>query len=99
MARKIIWSERAALNKDRILQYWLDRNRSKSYPLKLNKLFHQAAKLLSQRPLIGRKTSVEGVRSKLVRDYLIFYKHTHKNLEILVIWSSKMNPSDSPFQL
>ena len=99
MARKIIWSERAALEKDRILYYWLDRNRSNSYPLKLNKLFHQAAKLLSQRPLIGRRTTVEGVRSKLVRDYLIFYKHTHKTLEILVIWSSKMNPSDSPFQL
>ena len=63
MARKIIWSERAALDKDKILYYWLDRNHSKSYPIKLNKLFHQAAKLLSQRPLIGRRTSVDGVRS------------------------------------
>jgi addiction module RelE/StbE family toxin len=99
MARKIIWSEQAASDKDNILHYWLDRNGSKSYPLKLNKLFHQAAKLLAHRPLIGRKTSIEGVRSKLVRDYLIFYKHTDKTLEILFIWSGKMNPADSPFQL
>ncbi len=99
MARKIIWSERAGFDKDRILRYWLYHNQSKSYPIKLNKLFHQAARQLSKQPLIGRKTSVEGVRSKLVREYLIFYKHSEKTLEILVIWRGKMNPTDSPFPL
>jgi len=72
MARKVIWSIGASLDKDEILKYWLLRNRTYSYPRKLNKLFHQTLKLLSKNPELGRKTSVPGIRSRLVRDYCCF---------------------------
>ncbi len=55
MARKVIWSIGASLDKDEILKYWLLRNRTYSYPRKLNKLFHQTLKLLSKNPELGRK--------------------------------------------
>jgi toxin YoeB len=98
MARKIIWSVRASLDKDEILKFWLWNNQSATYPRKLNQLFHQTIKLLAKNPLLGRKTTVEGVRAKLIRDYLVFYRHSEKTLEVLVIWDAKRNPAHTPFE-
>lgn len=99
MARKVIWSIRAADEKDEILKYWLWHNQSTSYPRKLNKLFHQTLKHLSKHPQLGRRTSFEGVRSKLVRDYYVFYKFSDKTLEVLAVWDGRRNPMDIPFKM
>lgn len=99
MARKIIWSQKAALEKDRILYFWLHHNQSNSYPKKLNKLFHQAAKWLAKNPMLGRKTSLEGIRVKLVRDYFMFYEFDKSTLKVLTIWDTRRNPEDIPYPL
>lgn len=98
MARKIIWSEAAARSKEEILQYWVNRNKSLAYPRKLDKLIHQAVKVLSKNPTIGRKTNIVGVRSKLVRYYQIFYQYTEKHIHILLIWDVRRNPENNPYQ-
>ncbi len=99
MARKIVWSIKASIEKDQILAYWLDRNKSKSYPKKLNLLFHQATRWLSKNPLLGRRTSSTDVRVKLVRDYFLFYKFDEKNIYVLTIWDARRNPEEIPFRL
>jgi plasmid stabilization system protein ParE len=71
MAKRIIWSNRAQQDRKEILAYWIDRNKSKTYSLKLNQLFIQAVNLLSEHPLIGEKTEIENIRIKIVRDYYI----------------------------
>ena len=97
MARKIIWSASAVSDKDQILEYWVNRNKSTSYPRKLNRMFHQALKLLAKNPSLGRGASVIGVRSKLIRDYQIFYEYTDKELFILMIWDVRRNPQNNPY--
>ena len=37
-------------------------------------LFVEAVKLIAQHPKIGKPTDITGVRAKLVRDYIIFFK-------------------------
>ena len=98
MARKIVWSIKASIEKDDILRYWLDRNKSKSYPKKLNLLFHQATKWLSRNPYLGRRTSADHVRVKLVRDYFVFYRFDEKNIYVLTIWDARRNPEKTPFR-
>lgn len=98
MARKVTWSASAVKDKDEILEYWVNRNRSTSYPGKLNRMFHQAVKLLSKNPSLGRGTSVAGVRSKLVRDYQLFYQYSEKELCILMIWDIRRNPKNNPYK-
>ncbi len=99
MARKVIWSIEATIEKDQILGYWFKRNKSKSYPKKLNLLFHQATKWLLKNPLLGRRTSVENVRVKRVKDYFLFYKFDEKNIYVLTIWDTRRNPEEIPFRL
>lgn len=98
MARKIIWAKKAAIEKDAILAYWLKRNQSNVYPKKLSTLFHQATKWLSKNPLTGRRTSAEGVRVKVVRDYLLFYKFDDKTVFVLAIWDMRRDPAKRPFK-
>ncbi|MGE8555354.1 MAG: type II toxin-antitoxin system RelE/ParE family toxin [Chryseobacterium jejuense] len=47
--------------------------------------------LLAEHPIIGRKTDVQNVRVKIVRDYLIFYEFSGVELIILSIWDGRRN--------
>ena len=85
--RKINWTEKANFERKEILQYWINRNKSKRYSIKLNKLFGETLKKTAENPMIGRKTDFnENIRVKIVRDYLLFYKFDDKQLKVLSIW-------------
>ncbi|UOE38900.1 type II toxin-antitoxin system RelE/ParE family toxin [Chryseobacterium oryzae] len=85
--RKINWTEKANFERKEILQYWINRNKSKRYSIKLNKLFVEILKKTAENPAIGRKTDFdENIRVKIVRDYLLFYKFDDKQLKVLSVW-------------
>ena len=85
--RKINWTEKANFERKEILQYWISRNKSKRYSIKLNKLFVEILKKTAENPAIGRKTDFdENIRVKIVRDYLLFYKFDDKQLKVLSVW-------------
>jgi len=85
--RKINWTEKANLERKEILQYWINRNKSKRYSIKLNKLFVETIKKTAENPMIGRKTDFnENIRVKIVRNYLLFYKFDDQQLKVLSIW-------------
>ncbi|MBV6640730.1 MAG: type II toxin-antitoxin system RelE/ParE family toxin [Cyclobacteriaceae bacterium] len=90
--RKIIWSIRAQQDRLQILEYWIERNKSKTYSEKLYNLFNSAIELIAIHPEIGKKTSEQGKRAKIVRDYMIFYQEGENQLDILAIWDTRQNP-------
>lgn len=89
MAYQIVWTEKANIERLRILQFWIEHNKSKAFSLKLNKLFIAAIRDLSKKPNIGRKTEIENVRVKIVRDYLIFYETVKTELIVLSVWDGR----------
>ena len=94
MAKQIIWSLRAQQDKREILNYWRQRNKSNAYSKKLNELFKEAVKIITNFPQIGRVTDDAAARIKIVRDYLIIYEETDTNIFILTVWDSRQNPED-----
>ena len=56
MAKQIIWSKRAQTDRKEILKYWNKRNKSNTYSKKLNGLFKEAVRLISQYPEIRKFT-------------------------------------------
>lgn len=98
MVRRIIWSERAILERREILLYWIKRNKSKSYSIKLNKLINEEIKILAKSPFIGRETDEVNVRIKVIRDYLLFYEIRNDELHILTLWDSRRNPGSFQFK-
>lgn len=87
--RKIIWTQKANIERKEILEYWILRNKSKTFSIKLNKLIIDTSYLLAEHPTIGRKTSFKDVRVKIIRDYLIFYEFSKSELIILSSWDGR----------
>jgi addiction module RelE/StbE family toxin len=94
MARQIIWSLRAQQDRKAIFSYWNNRNRSNLYSKKLNRLFKEAIAFLSEHPQIGRKTKLENVSVKIVRDYLILYEISDSTIIVHTIWDGHRNPDE-----
>jgi plasmid stabilization system protein ParE len=83
MVKQVVWSPRAQSERKSVLKYWLIRNKSKTYSLKLNLLIKEGISLILSNQEIGRKTDVPNVRIKIVRDYLIFYEVQNETIYIL----------------
>ena len=93
MATKVVWSVRAQRERFEILQYWVNRNKSKTYSRKLYQLFRIVMKKAAEMPETGIPTENPDIRFKIVKDYLIYYHiSTSKTIEILTIWDSRRNP-------
>lgn len=95
--RKVNWTKRANFERKEILDYWINRNKSKTYSTKLNKLFINILEKVSETPTIGRKTEYENVRVKTVRNYLLFYEYDEKKLKVLSVWDG--NREDNTLEI
>ncbi len=93
MVTEIVWSRRALIERFQILEYWVNRNKSTRYSEKLDKLFLQKIQLISLHPFIGKRTTSESIRIKIVSDYLIFYEIFETEIHILSIKDGRQNPN------
>jgi addiction module RelE/StbE family toxin len=94
MVRQIIWTERAQKDRIAILTYWNRRNESAVFSKKLNRLIIESLDLILKYPLIGKLTDKENIRIKVLRDYLIIYEITIKEIVVLSLWDCRQNPND-----
>jgi toxin YoeB len=93
MAKKEIkWTLKAIHDKLDILDFWIERNKSKTYSVKLNELFDKSINSLSNQPEQGKKTNYKNIRIKIVRHYLVYYLIHEQHIEIVRIWDARRNP-------
>ncbi|HMR17929.1 MAG TPA: type II toxin-antitoxin system RelE/ParE family toxin [Sphingobacterium sp.] len=90
--RKIIWTQKANFERQKILDYWINRNKSKLFSIKLNSLIIEDLRLIAESPYIGRKTEIENIRVKVIRDYLLFYEILGKEIVVLTLWDGRRDP-------
>ncbi|MCA1761500.1 MAG: type II toxin-antitoxin system RelE/ParE family toxin [Cryomorphaceae bacterium] len=91
-SKKIRWTEQALRDKFEILEYWIERNKSKSYSEKLDRLIEEAIEQITEFPDQGKKTGFRDVRIRLVRSYLIYYLIDKDALVVIRIWDSRRDP-------
>jgi len=89
---KIVWSNRAKKRLYGILEFYIQRNKSKNYSNKLNRLLQKEVKILLKFPEIGLKTTEDTTRGLIIDDYIIFYEITDDKIIIHTIWDSRQNP-------
>jgi len=93
MAKKISWTPRAIRDRFEILEYWSNRNKSKTYSRKLYQEFSSNIKLVAANPELGKSTEFSSVRMIVVDNYLIYYSIDKKGIEIGAICYPRRNPS------
>lgn len=90
--KEIRWSLKAIYDKIDILDYWINRNKSKAYSRKLDSLFDKKLDSAAKNPESGKKTDYENIRIKVVSYYLIYYRIQENYIEVVRIWDSRRNP-------
>lgn len=75
--RKIIWSHRTRIKLFEILDFYIERNKSKSFSSKLYYKLRKEIKLLEKQPNLGIKTDDKAIMGLIVIDYIIFYETTN----------------------
>jgi len=93
-SRKIIWSHRAKIKRYEILEFYIDRNKSKTYSVKLNKQFNRGLRLLSKYPNMGLKTDLERIRGLIIDNFILFYEVDKNGIIVHYIWDSRQDPSE-----
>lgn len=92
MAKKIVWTKRAKRELREILLYWLERNKSNYFSIKLNDLISRQLNLLQSFPNSGRTTDIENIRISIISGYLLYYELVNDTIYILTIRQCKRNP-------
>ena len=90
--RKIVWSNRAKVRLYAILDFYIVRNKSKLYSIKLQKLISKEVNLLLKQPDLGLKTSEDTTYGLIIENYIIYYEISGDNIIIHTIWDSRQNP-------
>jgi hypothetical protein len=94
--RKIIWTKTANEERKAILDYWINRNLSKQFSIRLNKMIIEVLQIIALYPETGRKTNGGNTRVKVIRDYLLFYDYNINEIIVLSIWDANRNNGESP---
>lgn len=89
--KEIIWSKQAKTGFHRILQFYIERNQSATYSLKLLNETENLMKTLSKSEYIGRLTSNKKTRVIPMREYLIFYEVNKGSIEIISFWDNRQD--------
>ena len=96
--RTIIWSRLATIKLYSILEFYILRNKSKTYSAKLFTKINKEIKLLRNNPDLGIKTTEETIRGLFIESYIIYYQVTENAIIIHSIWDSRQNPENKIFK-
>ncbi len=92
MALKVVWTAPAQAQRKSILSYWVKRNGSSGYSVKLDLRIRSVLRMISRNPGLGRPTSFPEVRVKTIGDYLLFYRVEDSVIVVLVLWDARQDP-------
>ena len=91
MAKRIVFSRKAFLDIDRIIEFNNRRNKSDTYSRKFLIKLHKRLKLLQKHPLTGIATDEENVLLLVWDQYYVFYSFDEKSVEVKSIYHQKEN--------
>lgn len=89
--KKIIWSDIAQSQFQDILEFYVKRDNSHRYSLKLLAETEDLLTTLSKSEFIGRLTSNKKIRVMPMKVYLIFYEIKKDTIEIVSFWDNRQD--------
>lgn len=92
--RKIEWSSDAKDDLLDILNFYIERNKSNTYSIKLNNKINKSLQQIAKNPILGLKTDYDSVRALIVSDYQIIYEIFEQLILVIMIWDCRRNPDD-----
>ncbi|OYQ39646.1 hypothetical protein CHX27_14215 [Flavobacterium aurantiibacter] len=76
------------------MEFYAQRNKSKTYSLKLYKKLIKEILILKKQPEIGIKTEIEPVRGLFIENFIVFYEFNQNQIIIHTLWDNRQNPDN-----
>lgn len=93
MAKKeIIWSRRAKEEFQEVLDFYLRRNGTPTYSLRLLQETEQLIDILKENNFLGRLSNNKVTRVIVKDAFLIFYEIQENKIDIVSYWDNRQNP-------
>lgn len=89
---EVVWSKQAIRHRNQLFNYWNQRNASTAYSKKLRLLITISVSVIRHFPKIGKPTSKQNVRIKIIRHYYLIYQVSETQIRILDFWDSRQHP-------
>lgn len=90
--KKIIWTQTAARQRRSVLEYWLQRNQSNAYPLKLLRLSNEKANRIAANPMLFKTADFPNTRVAAMGHFSLFYQITEEAILITAFWDNRQDP-------
>jgi hypothetical protein len=88
----IIWTRTAGIQLVGVLEYWVNRNKSNTYSIKLLKLVPPRTNQIAKNPKLYKKTDFKNIQVASLRNYSIYYKTTENKIIISAFWDNRQDP-------
>lgn len=98
MARRIVWTSRADALFMQILEFYVHKNKSKSYSRKLNREVNELIHLISLYPFLGTQTDDERIKAFIKGYFKIFYEVKTEEIVVHLVWDTRQNPNNLPLR-
>jgi len=92
MVKEIVWTKKSIQDRYKIYLFWVKKNKSDVFSKKLEMLFKESAKFISEFPEIGVPTEIHNVKVKIIKDFKMFYLKEGDKVIILRVWDTRQNP-------
>lgn len=93
MARlSIHWTETAIRQRNYIFEYWIQRNQTAAYAMKLKGKIRERTNLLKLNPELGVKTTYKNTRAISLGHYSILYQKNNLRIIITGFWDNRQEP-------
>ncbi|WP_340199606.1 type II toxin-antitoxin system RelE/ParE family toxin [Ascidiimonas sp. W6] len=90
--RNVIWTRTADIQLIGILEYWVNRNKSNIYSIKLLKLVTERTNQIAKNPELYKKTDFKNIQVASLGNYSIYYKTTENEIIISAFWDNRQDP-------
>lgn len=88
----VVWTKTADIQFVGVLEYWVNRNKSNTYPKKLIKLVSQKTTLISELPFLGKLANFKNFRMVALDNFSIYYIVTDNQIIISAFWDNRQDP-------
>jgi ParE toxin of type II toxin-antitoxin system, parDE len=88
----VFWTKTAVKQRNHILEYWIERNKSIFYSKKLISKINERISLLKNKPDLGKTTDFKKTKIITLGHYSILYQKQKNKIIITGFWDNRQDP-------
>jgi plasmid stabilization system protein ParE len=92
--KKVIWTRKAEIQMYVIMDYYVDRNKSDSYSLKLQSDIKQKLRKLDFTTTLPKKSSIKDLFYFIHNHISVFFLVHKEHIVVILVWDERRNPND-----